>query len=193
MNKQPLGDGAMKFTPPKNYEKNNPNILKRVVKDMESNKPFHYLFIGNAGVGKTALAKLIRRSYSESDWRWLNVRKFYRNYIELMSTSYNDKYDVIRDSEKIMRAKNLVIDDLGNERPNTASAHDYMGSMLEERYDWLTVSNKEARTIITTNLGANELHQIYGARLIDRLEGLFTIMRFKNQSFRRVNREIIEG
>jgi len=52
---------------------------------------------------------------------------------------------------------------------------------------------KVTRSIITTNLTGKQIQKLYGVRVIDRLQELYTIMKFKPKSFREEKKEIIEG
>jgi|TARA_R100000656_G_scaffold122282_1_gene97802 DNA replication protein DnaC len=180
---------------PEYYKQNNPNILNRIMKDMGEGNPFHYLFIGTVGCGKTELARAIYSSYEPGYWESIKIRRFYRSYLYYLSMNLNDKYQSIRDIEKQFRSKSIVVDDFGDERPSTEAAHDYIANMIEERYDYciLAQNRDHCQTVITTNLKGEEILKFYGSRVLDRIEELFTIMEFKSHSFRREKKERIIG
>ena len=184
-----IQDPLSKF--PKGYQRNNPNILNHVVERIESGDPFHYLFTGVVGCGKTHLASNIVRCTGER-WDLVKVIKFYHKYLNLMSSDYSDKWDAIGQQNTIMQSRILVIDDLGDEKPSTDAAHDYFSSLIEMRYDYI-YKNQDTRTIITTNLDAKEIINTYSSRVMDRLQEYFVICKFKETSFRKKNLVIIES
>ena len=180
---------------PKHYKENNPNILSRVRKDMGEGKPFHYLFVGAVGCGKTELARAIWGSYESRHFESVKIRRFYRSYLYHLSTNQDDKYQAIREVEKQFRSRAVIIDDVGDERPATEAAHDYIASMMEERYDYCILPHNRdfCQTVITTNLKGEDILKFYGSRVLDRMEELFTIMEFNAHSFRREKKEKIKG
>jgi len=184
----------MKFQLPEQYQENNPNILVRVREDFSKEKPFNYLFTGQVGSGKTFLAEIIVRLNEARTGRWerTNCRNVYKTYLRLLDSNYTDKSDAIQKHEDIVKKTFVFMDDLGDERPSTEGSHDYVGCMLVERCETVRRS-AQASSIITTNLKMQEIIEMYGSRVVDRLEEHFTIMKFKDHSFRRDKREIIKG
>ena len=77
------------FIYPKNYEKNNPKILKHIIEDWKKQKQFNYLFTGHVGCGKSYLAniieynlKFIKRIESHKKPALQSVRKHYDKYLD---------------------------------------------------------------------------------------------------------------
>lgn len=178
----------------KDYENNNPNIIKRIEHDLINGNPFHYLFTGVVGCGKTFLANHIVniKPYSEYNWHCVTVKRFYETYLQYIQGNYSDKWDAIKRHNMEFKTKCLFLDDLGDERPATEASHDYFGGLIESRHIYIQRHN-ESRTIITTNLGANEIISMYGSRVFDRLQEYFVICKFKTTSFREKKEIIIES
>jgi DNA replication protein DnaC len=173
------------------YEQNNPNILKRISIDVSNGNPFHYLFTGCVGAGKTYTAKKIVMSL-EDDWYFINVMKHYESYLKYMQSNYDDKWDAIKRHSSKFRSQCLMLDDLGDERPSTAAAHDHFAGCLEIRYIYIQ-KHPMSRTIITTNLTAGGINDMYGSRVLDRLQEHFVICRFKEVSFRSKQQQIVNS
>jgi DNA replication protein DnaC len=173
------------------YEQNNPNILKHLVGKLEGGEPFHYLFTGVVGCGKTYLANNIVRSTGVR-WDVVKVIKFYEKYLNIMTSGFSDKWSAIGQLNSIMNSKLLVVDDLGDEKPSTDAAHDYFSNLMELRHHYI-YKNPECRTIITTNLNANQIIETYSSRVMDRLQEYFVICKFNKTSFRKKNLVILES
>jgi DNA replication protein DnaC len=189
----------MTFDLPKGFQDKNPNILKKVKEDFKNpDKGFHYLFQGSVGCGKTYLAKLIAHNLIKSKIvepkeYLVSARKTYSSFLETISSSYTDKGTAIAKLKRSIGSVEFVIlDDLGDEKPNTEASHEYFSSILEDRYDYIG-KYPFARTIITTNLKSQDFINAYGSRLFDRITDIFTIMKFKEHSFRQENKSVVEG
>tara|TARA_Y100000310_G_scaffold33021_1_gene31231 strand:+ start:216 stop:785 length:570 start_codon:yes stop_codon:yes gene_type:complete len=174
-----------------NFKIINPNIVERVNKDLAAGNPFHYLFIGETGCGKTQLGTAIVIK-SKMMWEMVSTMKHYQEHIRYISSDYTDKMDADRKNDTKFSINCLMIDDLGDEKPSTVASHDYIGGLLERRYLYIK-RNPNSRTIMTTNLHSNQLISTYGSRVYDRLCEHFTICKFKDHSFRKTGLEILEG
>ena len=87
-------------------------------------------------------------------------------WISAKDVRVGDAWDAMR--SRALKAANLVIDDLGQERMEWASGE--LGSLIESRFD------KGRRTLVTTNLPPTSNEQrvktfasVYGDRLFSRL------------------------
>jgi len=200
---------------PKGYKKNNKNIIERVEKDLllygnniidgvehsDMKVSAHYLFQGVVGCGKTTLAKLIfnncKTKIRHMDSKMISTRSLYEEYLRLMSSTYTDKNDAIRALSDVTKKEVLLMDDLGDEKPNTDAAHDYIGGLIEKRYEHIRyhypLSNLNCVTIITTNLTGQQIVDLYGSRVYDRIQEIFVICKFNDVSFREKKRTIIKG
>jgi len=174
------------------YEIVNPNIINLVKKDLSEGNPFHYLFTGMVGSGKTHLGQQIVRSTIEyNSWSLVSAMEHYKKHIRIIGGEYVDKMDADRKNDNKFSDQCLMLDDLGDEKPSTPASHDYFGGLIEKRY--LTIKRNEmSRTIITTNLNAEMIRETYGSRVLDRLIEHFVICKFKRVSFREKKEKIIE-
>lgn len=109
---------------------------------------------GSTGRGKTVAAT------------WLAMRLDATWWISAKDVRVGDAWDAMR--SRALKAANLVIDDLGQERMEWASGE--LGSLMESRFD------KGRRTLVTTNLPPTTNEQrvktfasVYGDRLFSRL------------------------
>tara|TARA_R110002110_G_scaffold183301_6_gene389924 strand:+ start:2413 stop:2988 length:576 start_codon:yes stop_codon:yes gene_type:complete len=176
----------------KGYQRNNPNLLKHLESKLINGEPFHYLFLGTVGCGKTYLARNIMYC-SLSKWERVKVHTFYQEYLGIMSSNSFDKFDALNSHNRAMQSESLLIDDLGDEKPSTEAAHDYFGGLIERRYDYLDRKVDISRTIITTNLNGDQIDNTYGSRVLDRLKHRFVICKFNDISFRDKKKEVILG
>ena len=74
----------------------------------------------------------------------------------------------------------LCLDDIGNEKPSTDAAHEYIGGCIERRYDAIKGGQAHA-TIITSNLDMEAIRKMYGSRVQDRIYEVFDIMEIKRE------------
>ena len=176
----------------KGYKKNNPNLLKHLNNNMVNGNHFNYLFIGDSGCGKTYLAKNIIYC-SLSKWDTVKVHTFYQEYLSIITSNAYDKFDALKEHNRIMQSQSLLIDDPGDEKPSTEAAHDYFSGLIERRYDYLERKGSVSRTIITTNLTGTKIEETYGSRVLDRIKHYFVICKFNDVSFRDKKKEIILG
>mgnify|MGYP003111308960 CR=1 FL=1 len=187
----------MKLILPAYFKELNVNIIKRIRDDFNKEKSFHYLFLGKSGCGKTEIARAIYKSSAvhyknPNEYNFIKARELYWNYLNsINSTEFGSNW-IIRENERLIKSPKLIFDDLGNEKPSTTSAHEYIGTYIERRYD-LIRTKKVKNTIITTNLDQKGIHRLYGARILSRLEECFTVMVFKDYSFRKENLEVVKG
>ena len=169
----------------------NKKIVDRINKDLKESQPFHYLFTGVTGSGKTHLGTAVVIKCKE-DWELVSAMLHYQDHIRIIGSDYIDKMDADRKNDNKFNSRCLMIDDLGDEKPSTVAAHDYFGGLVEKRYLYIK-RNPMSRTIITTNLNSDKIIQTYGSRVYDRICEHFTICKFKDHSFRKEGLEILEG
>jgi DNA replication protein DnaC len=180
----------MIFKLPDDYKKNNPHIIEQIISDIKNEKDFHYLFQGCVGCGKTYLAKLISKTFEDVKIKY--ARSVYREYLSVLDSNYTDKAVAIDKRIHCLRGDFVILDDIGSEKPRTAGSRSFMEDIIEDRYDWI-MKGLGKRTVFTTNLTGSELAELYGDRVVDRLQEAFIIMKFKNYSFRKNKNIVIEG
>ena len=84
--------------------------------------------------------------------------------------------------EEFLRAKYLFVEEAGAEPERCQSyGTDYtpVQNLISYRYD------RKLPTIITTNLADDKLLDRYGPRMMDRINEMFSILRFKGDSYRK--------
>jgi DNA replication protein DnaC len=165
--------------------------------------PFKSYFItGNAGIGKTFLALQIvkdslkrspvkaefidNRPNTDSDnlapqneWQLIEFVKS-QDIIRIARQSYSDNQDEKAEAKQSIKGwktrEVLVIDDLGAEN-TTEFAKSTIFEILDYRYD-----NKDThQTIITSNVGLNDLVKTYSERTTSRISGMCHIITTENQ------------
>jgi len=186
-----------KLNYPDGYEKS--YISNYIEKDLQGkNESFHYFFTGKPGTGKTYLADIISGSFFKSSgyaihnqWRKLSCCKIYKDHLSNLRESRMSLHHDIQ-----CLTSDIVLDDLGNEFPDTAGAVNFVKHILFQRF--VLMENFFAgvkSTIIISNLpleGKNSISTRYGGKITDRIYGAFTIFVFENESFRMRKLKIIE-
>lgn len=188
--------------PPKGYEVINPKLYSRIDEKIDKFEPFHLVFTGKPGTGKSMLAGIIvagiidkmkteqvkRLGYAKTNSEYCsiyNARELYMTQRNIMMSNFNDKGSELRKMDRCLRAEVCLLDDIGtepatadNERPNL-----YIAGLIEDYYAY---ANKvKCFSVFTTNLTDVEIGETYGARVQDRLyDKLFQVIVFKNESFR---------
>lgn len=150
------------------------------------------LLYGNVGTGKTTLLKAIcatinRICTMEEDERGvketvldipnaISIVKAKQIITEFtVRNEQNNRYNLMN------KVALLAIDELGVENTEAklyGNTSEPLIDLLCERYD------KQLCTIISTNMGLEEIEERYGRRVSDRFSEMFTAIPFTEQSFR---------
>lgn len=143
---------------------------KNYVKNFESLEKKNLVYMGDVGTGKTYLLNSIAKALM--DQGRLVVYKTSQDLMNFISSynfskasereSYQAEYDLISNSEL------LIIDDLGTEIGSSVN-----DTNLFEVINSRIVSDKA--TIISTNLDANGIKDLYGPRVMSRIIGTYDI------------------
>jgi len=190
---------------PKDYRIENPNCIK-VVKDIFPTFDFNLILMGNAGVGKSHLGKIImnnlRRYFPHSTQTGMVVhnnfsifesRVIYEQYLRsLKNKNENAYYPII--------SRFTLFDDIGNERPDTVKSHEYVEGIIEKMYSSFDTIRGANVNIITTNLlgnsdkiGRKTLSTMLSARTRDRMRDQYRVLKFTNSTFRKIRHAAVEG
>ena len=107
------------------YEVANPKIIGLITNDLKHGRPFHYLFTGMVGSGKTYLGQKVVQSTKESiHWSLVSAMQHYKDHLRIIGSDYMDKMDADRKNDGKLNQQCLMLDDLGDEKPSTLAAHE---------------------------------------------------------------------
>lgn len=135
------------------------------------------LLAGGVGVGKTTIMNFFRQNYQQS-YRVISARTIENAYSKNGEDALRE-YSVDRDISLNVdkyghNSLALCIDDLGTEVEGKHYGKDrnVLGDIILNRYD------AGLTTHITTNATADEIREVYGARVADRLRQMINIIQF---------------
>ena len=135
------------------------------------------IFQGTIGSGKTTLTYAMYGLYKQLASPVIyttayNLHTQFKHYLEKEDSRY----------EEILKAKYLFLDELGSEPERCQSyGTDYtpVQNLISYRYD------RKLPTVVTTNLADDNILDRYGPRMMDRINEMFSILRFKGDSYRK--------
>ncbi|MBP5166652.1 MAG: ATP-binding protein [Oscillospiraceae bacterium] len=140
-------------------------------------------FSGGTGLGKTFLSSCIAGAVSEKGYSVV-----YETAIELISSFERARFDKGEDAEegeenvrRYLGCDLLIIDDLGTELSTSFAAgalYDVINSRLRSRKN----------TVISSNLGIDEIRRRYSPQIASRLEGEYENLRFYGRDIRLIKR-----
>lgn len=182
------------FSDEVNYEKYKVNISPRdniigikkkcleFVDNFDEPDYKNLLFTGNTGLGKTFVSNCIA---NEMIKKGKNV--LYQTAPVLLESVIDyklNKYKYSNDSDfykNILEADLLIIDDLGTECINSMKLSELF-TILNTRL--LNLNNRVTKTIISTNLGINNIFKIYEERIGSRIAGFYDVYYFFGDDIR---------
>lgn len=150
---------------------------KRFVRDFGETEE-NLLLYGAPGLGKTFLSSAIANSLIEN-----GVDVFYQSAGQIFTSLENLRFGKSKSeaddylAERIFSSELLIIDDLGTEFLTTASA-----SELFRIINTRILNGKS--TIISTNLSLGDIKKNYSERVLSRIMGHFTQLKFYGEDIR---------
>jgi len=156
--------------------KRNYKRLHRFADNFDTTKDF-LLLVGGTGLGKTHLSTSVAKALIDSGYDV--VYEIAQNIFSDFDTDrFRDRYsDSELLSEKYLDCDLLIIDDLGTEIV-TSYTVSYLYNIINTRI------NKKLPIIISTNLSAKEIKNMYHERITSRLFGEFNIVKFDGTDIR---------
>ncbi|NMB34258.1 MAG: ATP-binding protein [Clostridium sp.] len=153
------------------------------IDNLDNPKDNNLFFCGPTGVGKTFMinciaAELLKRGRAV----------LYQTAPSLFKVINDYKIMAFRDSlasdklySDIFEVELLIIDDLGTESPTAARYAELLNILTTRQKNNLA---SPCKTIISTNLGINELREYYDERVASRIIGNFDLFKFVGQDIR---------
>lgn len=165
------------------------NLVLRFIRDFDLPGNQGLFFIGKPGTGKTFMAGCIANSLIREGRYvlYLNAPNLYEHISEYRAVSNafapdRERYEKAAAAyDSIMNCDLLILDDLGTEA-YSASRQPELISVLNHRL------SEGKKIVITTNLDMDNLIEVYDERLMSRVFGYFTIVRFIGDDLRHVMR-----
>lgn len=150
--------------------------------------PKNWLMLrGQVGLGKSKIAQAICTAYNRvnySPYVFENTKKW-RIYTAQQCVAAMKVESETNEFKKLRTCHKLMIDDLGSEFPSERNYQVVYGNhrnciqeILFERYE------RNLPTILTSNLTTQQLENLYGARILDRLKEKSVLIGFEGESFR---------
>lgn len=148
------------------------------------NQKYGLMLCGSVGNGKTTFIRAVQKILNMCNLR--TEGEYPEDYrlamvdSKVLAKTYADNID---EFNRLAGLIMLAIDDLGQEPVELqmyGNVYRPIVDLLGRRYD------KQQFTMITTNLAPNEIGEIYGGRIADRLAEMMDIIVFENSSYRRM-------
>ena len=159
------------------------NIKSKCIEFVNNfDNPKNLLFTGNTGLGKTFMSNCIANELIK---KGKNV--LYQTAPVLLETVIDNKMNKYKNSKQdnfyknVLEADLLIIDDLGTECLNSMKLSELF-TILNTRL--LNLNNKVTKTIISTNLGINNIFRNYEERIGSRIAGFYDIYYFFGDDLR---------
>lgn len=155
------------------------NFIENFSKDYEN-----ILFCGTVGVGKSFLTGCIAKELLDKGFSviYFSSTELFTLLGDIMFN--HGSFDELRaERNDLYQCDLLVIDDLGTELTNSATASQIF-SILNERYLY-----KKA-TVISTNMSLAELQETYADRIFSRLMERYTFIRLTGPDIRKLKKQL---
>ena len=155
------------------------NVAINFINNFDNPNEKNLLFSGNTGLGKTFLSSCIANEILKKGKTVLyqTAPMMLDNIIDFR---FGKKTEVSNLYDTIINTDLLVIDDLGTEYMNNIKFTELF-NIINTR---ILTSDKNTKTIISTNLNINNLLSTYDERIMSRLIGSYNICRFFGEDIR---------
>ena len=162
----------------------NMNLLKEkaynFIKNFDNPQEKNLIFLGGTGLGKTFLTNCIANEVLKDGKTVL-----YQTASVMFDDIFDEKYGKIQNpiglEKNILNVDLLIIDDLGTEKVSDNKIEELF-NIINTRL--LNQNHKITKTIISTNLTAQELVNTYTMRIGSRLAGNYRFLRFFGDDIR---------
>lgn len=160
---------------PRDNIKNILSIVKDFISKFDSEDTKNLLFTGNTGLGKTFISNCIANEVLKQ-----NKTVLYQTAPIMLDTIIDYRFNKNDGTiyNNILSADLLIIDDLGTETINNMKFTELF-TIINSR-----LLSPNIKTIISTNLDANELFSRYDERLVSRFASFYNICRFFGDDIR---------
>ena len=177
---------------PKDFRNVYPKIIQCITEDLEKEQGFHYFIRGTVGSGKTYLAftisQTIEQIYGNSydyhgfEVKWVNCEEVYYDWLNLRESTPSNKFQLLTNAIKRLRGNCVIFDDIGAELPQTDAAHAYVAKILTDRYNCFK-QGFIPFSIDTSNMDADSINDMYGSRVLRRINEMCTIIQLSDNVF----------
>lgn len=162
----------------------NMNLLKEkavnFIENFDDPIEKNLIFTGGTGLGKTFLTNCIANELLK-EGKTVLYQTAPVMFDQLLDEKFGKTISSINLQENILNVDLLIIDDLGTEKINENKIEELF-TVINTRL--LNQNHKITKTIISTNLTANELFGVYTTRIGSRLAGAYRFLRFFGDDIR---------
>ncbi len=162
----------------------NMNLLREkameFIENFDSSVEKNLMFTGGTGLGKTFLSNCIASEILKQG-RTVLYQTAPVMFDEILDEKFGKTQSGIDLIENILNVDLLIIDDLGAEKVTETKITELF-EIINSRL--LNQNHKITKTIISTNLTAKELFEIYTTRIGSRLAGNYKFLRFLGDDIR---------
>jgi DNA replication protein DnaC len=147
-------------------------------------KSNNLFFVGAPGLGKTFLSACIARVVAESGFSVVydTAGAIFAKFEDAkFSREEDDRQEARKETRRILECDLLILDDLGTELVTSFTI-----SALYEIVNTRLITGK--KTIISTNMGLEELRARYSMQIMSRLEGEYEALTFSGEDIRKIKR-----
>lgn len=172
-------DPAEGISPKKNAEKN----LKKAMEFAEDFSGENLLLYGGAGRGKTFLCNCIAHDVLQRGKTvlYLTAGQLFRRLEEIRFHKNEDEQNETEWDTELLDADLLIMDDLGTEFATMFTASELFRIINERKL-------RKKPVVISTNLEPKALMEQYSDRVMSRLAGEYTILKFFGEDIRKVKK-----